>query len=112
MKQEPAANIAQPSSIDPFQEVLKSMAKARKDSPAATSTPPPIAARSPVATGLTKLGKKKKTVTWPSDDRLATVCWIEKAVYDDDPVDVSIACIISVQNLISGSLAGFSSQSS
>jgi protein phosphatase 1 regulatory subunit 10 len=34
VKREPVTNIAQPSSIDPFQEALKSMAKTRKESPA------------------------------------------------------------------------------
>ena len=76
------------------------MAKARKDSPVATSTPPPVAVRSPVATGLTKLGKKKKSVTWPSDERLASIRWIEKAVYDDDPVDVSIVYIILYMQML------------
>lgn len=40
VKKEPDSNVAQPSSINPFEEALKSMAKSRKDSPA-TSTPPP-----------------------------------------------------------------------
>src|ERR1700729_4007299 len=63
VKTEPDVNIAQPSAIDPFQEALRSMAKARKESPA-VSTPPPVAASTPpVATGA-KLGKKKKSVTW------------------------------------------------
>ncbi|KAJ8514875.1 hypothetical protein ONZ45_g7623 [Pleurotus djamor] len=41
VKKEPDLNVAQPSSIDPFQEALKSMAKGRKDSP--IQTPPPAA---------------------------------------------------------------------
>lgn len=84
-------NIAQPSSIDPFQEALKLMGKGRKESPA-VSTPPPTSANTPPLAGLTKNGKKKKSVTWPSDDQLELVRLIEKAIYDDDPVDVS--CII------------------
>jgi protein phosphatase 1 regulatory subunit 10 len=83
-------NIAQPSSIDPFQEALKSM-KARKESPA-QSTPPPIAAsRSPPLTiGLTKSGRKKKTVSWASEEQLESIRYIERAIYDDDPKDVGV----------------------
>ena len=86
-KQQTTNNVAQPSSIDPFQELLKSMAKGRKESPAA-STPPSTSTPVPQAP-LVMNGKKKKTVTWPSDDKLESVRLIEKAVYDDDPVDVS-----------------------
>ena len=91
VKKEPVTNIAQPSSIDPFQEVLKSMAKSRKESPA-QSTPPPIAtSKSPPSTvGLTKSGKKKKFVSWASEDQLESIRFIERAIYDDDPIDVGI----------------------
>lgn len=98
-KKEPVTNIAQPSSIDPFQEALKSMAKTRKDSPA-MSTPPPTAANQSSAStfSLTKSGRKKKTVTWAPDEQLESIRLIEKAIYDDDPADVSIAylwhCIV------------------
>ncbi|KAF9076636.1 hypothetical protein BDP27DRAFT_1313658 [Rhodocollybia butyracea] len=95
-------NVAQPSSIDPFQEVLKSMAKGRKGSPAisganASSTPPPGSSTTPPSTagtptltgnvGLSKLGKKKKSVTWAPDGSLEAIKLIEPAVYDDEPVD-------------------------
>jgi len=92
VKKESAANIAQPSSIDPFQEALKSMAKARRESPA-QSTPPPIAtSKSPPSTsGYTRSGKKKKTVSWAPEDQLESIRFIEKAVYDDDPAEVSIS---------------------
>ena len=43
-----------------------------------------------VATGLTKTVKKKKSVSWAPDGHLEQVKLIERAVYDDDPVDVSI----------------------
>ena len=43
-----------------------------------------------VSTGLTKAGKKKKSVSWAPDGRLEQIKLIERAVYDDDPVDVSI----------------------
>ena len=96
VKKEHVANIAQPSSIDPFQEALKSMAKTRKESPA-QSTPPPIASsRSPSSTtGLTKSGKKKKSVSWASEEQLESIRYIEKAVYDDDPTEVSVSFTFS-----------------
>ena len=95
VKKEPETNIAQPSSLDPFQEALKSMAKVRKESPSVTSTPlqPMLSASTTTATitaGLTKTVKKKKSVSWAPDGRLEQIKLIERAVYDDDPVDVSI----------------------
>lgn len=94
MKKEPEMNIAQPSSLDPFQEALKSM-KGRKESPSVTPiplqpTPPAPTTTVTVSTGLTKTGKKKKSVSWAPDGRLEQIKLIERAVYDDDPVDVSI----------------------
>ncbi|KAF9458016.1 hypothetical protein BDZ94DRAFT_1271762 [Collybia nuda] len=86
VKREPGTNVAQPSSVDPFQEVLKSMTRTRKDSPAA-STPPSGAASTPPQSGITKNGKKKKSVTWAPESQLESIRLIEKAVYDDDPVD-------------------------
>jgi len=95
VKKEPETNVAQPSSLDPFQEALKSMAKGRKESPSVTPTPPQPTPPAPVTTvtvsaGLTKKGKKKKSVSWAPDGRLEQIKFIERAVYDDDPVDVSI----------------------
>jgi protein phosphatase 1 regulatory subunit 10 len=94
VKREPGANgagVAQPSSIDPFQEALKSM-KARKDSPVvstppSTTTPPLVLQHT--QTGVTKNGKRKKSVSWAPEDKLESIRFIEKAIYDDDPVDVS-----------------------
>ncbi|KAJ4472048.1 hypothetical protein J3R30DRAFT_3659981 [Lentinula aciculospora] len=91
-KKELDHNIAQPSSIDPFQEVLKSMAKGRRGSPAtgasASATPPPAGTPTFAGqSGLTKLGKKKKSVTWAPDGSLEAIKFIEPAVYDDEPVD-------------------------
>jgi len=95
-------NVAQPSSIDPFQEALKSMAKARsKGSPAVPTPPPPLSGNgsanssgsTTVATstssdnGLTKNGKRKKSVTWAPEGKLESIRLIERAIYDDDPVD-------------------------
>ncbi|KAK0467804.1 uncharacterized protein EV420DRAFT_1635076 [Desarmillaria tabescens] len=89
VKKEPDANVSQPLSIDPFQEALKSMAKSRKESPAPAPAPTPPAATtgSPPQAGPSKLGKKKKSVSWAPDNDLESVRFIEKAVYDDDPVD-------------------------
>lgn len=90
VKKESEHNIAQPSSIDPFQEVLKSLGKARRDSPS-VSTPPPVSAATPpqMPPGLSKLGKKKKSVSWAPEGVLESVKFIDRAIYDDDPVDVS-----------------------
>lgn len=81
------ANVSLPSSFDPFQEALKSM-KARKDSPA-LSTPPAASASTPPQISLGKNGKKKKCVTWATDEQLVSIRLIERAIYDDDPADVS-----------------------
>ena len=69
------------------------MAKARKESPSVTPaptlpTPPPPITTVTVSAG--KAGKKKKSVSWAPDSRLEQIKIIERAVYDDDPVDVSI----------------------
>ncbi len=87
-KKEPPANVAQPSSTDAFQEALKDM-RARKPSPSAPSTSSNNALASSVLTGVKPL-KKKKSVTWAPDGQLELVKLIERAVYDDDPVDVSL----------------------
>ncbi|KAG7446023.1 uncharacterized protein BT62DRAFT_1006200 [Guyanagaster necrorhizus] len=92
VKKEPDANVSQPLSIDPFQEALKSMAKSRKESPAPTPTPPTATTSSPpqaAVPGPSRLGRKKKSVSWAPDSDLESIRFIEKAVYDDDPVDVS-----------------------
>ena len=90
IKKEPQANVAQPSSTDAFQEALKDM-KARKPSPSAPSTSSNNAlASSSVLTGTKPPLKKKKSVTWAPDGQLELVKLIERAVYDDDPVDVSL----------------------
>lgn len=87
VKKEPDTNVAQPSSIDPFQEALKSMGKGRKVSPA-VSTPPPVpAASTPPASYIGKT--KRKSVSWAPEGQLESIRLIERAVYDDDPVDVS-----------------------
>ena len=93
VKKEPDPNVAQPSSIDPFQEALKSMAKYRP----VVSTPPPTTQPSAANTpppGLAKNGKKKKSVTWAPEGQLESVRLIEKAIYDDDPVDVSCSLLL------------------
>jgi hypothetical protein len=85
VKKEPDLNVAQPSSIDPFQEALKSMGKGRRDSPV-TPTPPP--ASTSITPPLMSSGRtKRKSVTWAPDGQLESIRLIERAVYDDDPVD-------------------------
>jgi len=95
VKKEPDPNVAQPSAIDPFQEALKFMAKNRKEIPLVSTPPPttqPSAANTPPP-GLAKNGKKKKSVTWAPEGQLESVRLIEKAIYDDDPVDVSCSLL-------------------
>lgn len=102
VKKEPDGNVSQPLSIDPFQEALKSMAKSRKESPAPTPTPPMVTTSSPPQPGPSKLGKKKKSVSWAPDSNLESIRFIEKAVYDDDPVDVSSSLFNLIVKLIWG----------
>ena len=95
VKKEEGSNIAVPSSYDPFQEVLKSM-KARKESPA-VSTPPATSTPNSMLDsqqGLARNLRKKKSVTWAPDHQLESIKLIEKAIYDDDPVDVSIFFLV------------------
>ncbi|KAK7061264.1 hypothetical protein R3P38DRAFT_3488838 [Favolaschia claudopus] len=101
-KEDGTMNIAQPSAIDPFQEALKLMKAARKGSPLTTvpaSTPSPhgerggsvTASESGAPTSTTpRLGKRKKTVTWASEDKLESIRLIERAIYGDENTDVSI----------------------
>jgi len=86
---EPAANVARPSSTDAFQEALKDM-RARKPSPSAPSTSSNSTPASSAVLAGAKPLKKKKSVTWAPDGQLELVKLIERAVYDDDPVDVSL----------------------
>lgn len=60
------------------------------------STPPTTSADTPPQTGLAKNGKKKKYVTWAPDAQLESIRLIEKAVYDDDPVDVSSSFLFAL----------------
>ncbi|KAI0751637.1 hypothetical protein C8Q80DRAFT_1218314 [Daedaleopsis nitida] len=98
VKKEPDLNVAQPSSFNPFEEVLKSYGSGAGagSSAASTSTPPPgssVAAPSaiannppaPGALGFNKAGKPRKSVTWAPDGKLEQVKLIERAIYDDDP---------------------------
>ncbi|KAI9572421.1 hypothetical protein HD554DRAFT_2185406 [Boletus coccyginus] len=86
VKKEPDTNVAQPSSIDPFQEALKSMGKGRRASPA-VSTPPPVPAASTPPAGNATGKTKRKSVSWAPEGQLESIRLIERAVYDDDPVD-------------------------
>ncbi|PCH41543.1 hypothetical protein WOLCODRAFT_137458 [Wolfiporia cocos MD-104 SS10] len=90
-KKEPDFNVAQPSSVNPFEEALKSMAKGRKDSPAMSTPPPPIVAQITAPTNSAAPGKQKKTVKWAPDGQLEMVKIIERAVYDDDPADGTLS---------------------
>ncbi|KAF8495221.1 hypothetical protein F5888DRAFT_1794988 [Russula emetica] len=101
IKKEPPANVAQPSSTDAFQEALKDM-RARKPSPSAPSTSNNNAlASSSVLTGAKPL-KKKKSVKWAPDGQLELVKLIERAVYDDDPVDGTPHAVQNVRELDRG----------
>ncbi|KAG6878343.1 hypothetical protein C0993_008101 [Termitomyces sp. T159_Od127] len=89
------SNVAQPSSVNPFEEALKSMGRSTKRDSPAVNTPPSTSETPPQnqgqaqaqSSGLTKKGTKKKTVTWAPPGMLERIKLIERAVYDDDPVD-------------------------
>ncbi|KAJ7122949.1 hypothetical protein C8R44DRAFT_785006 [Mycena epipterygia] len=97
-------NVAQPSAIDPFQEALKAM-KTRKGSPlAVVSTPPPgngetSAGASNATPGYTRLGKRKKTVTWAPDGKLESIRLIERAIYGDENSDAGLYTSHSLRDL-------------
>ncbi|KAH9991625.1 hypothetical protein BJV74DRAFT_412128 [Russula compacta] len=103
IKKEFPANVAQPSSTDAFQEALKDM-RARKPSPSAPapSTSGNNALASSVALADAKPLKKKKSVTWAPEGQLELVKLIERAVYDDDPVDGTPHTLHNVRELDRG----------
>ncbi len=82
-------NVAQPSAIDPFQEALKSMQKNRRGSPAQTTFESASTATTTAKSEFVKPGRKKKCVTWAAEGKLEQIKLIDKAIYDDDPMDVS-----------------------
>ncbi|KAJ7727884.1 hypothetical protein B0H16DRAFT_1677208 [Mycena metata] len=88
-KKDDGTNVAQPSAIDPFQEVLKAM-KTRKGSPLqAVSTPSPLgsgteASGASMSSMPGRLGKRKKSVTWAPDGKLESIRLIERAIYGDE----------------------------
>ncbi|KAJ7229156.1 hypothetical protein GGX14DRAFT_416895 [Mycena pura] len=98
------SNIAQPSAIDPFQEVLKSM-KTRKGSPLAGVSAPSPAGGNESSTsvtplpGYTRLGKRKKTVTWAPDGKLESIRIIERAIYGDENTDGGVYSSHSLRDL-------------
>ncbi|KAH9059359.1 hypothetical protein EDB87DRAFT_1832175 [Lactarius vividus] len=102
VKKETIANVAQPSSTDAFQEALKDMARARKPSPAAPNISGNTRMTPPVVLASAKPLKKKKSVTWAPDGQLELVKLIERAVYDDDPVDGTPHALHNVRELERG----------
>ncbi|KAF8334960.1 uncharacterized protein EI90DRAFT_3049046 [Cantharellus anzutake] len=105
--------VAQPSNVDPFQEALKALTAkgtpavkmdptqpasgasgsgstsgtgAEKiDSPMSVDTPPTTLNMNNVAGSMQSLfGKRKKSVTFPTDDKLESIRWITRAEYGDD----------------------------
>ncbi|TCD69168.1 hypothetical protein EIP91_008464 [Steccherinum ochraceum] len=88
VKKELDNNVAQPSSVDPFQEALKLMApKIKRESP--SSATPPAASTSNLQAVPSKPNRKGKSVTWAPDDQLEMIKVIERAVYDDEPAEGS-----------------------
>lgn len=100
-KKDPPANVAQPSSTDAFQEALKDM-RARKPSPSAPSVSSNNTLASSSVLTCAKPLKKKKSVTWAPDGQLELVKLIERAVYDDDPVDGTPHAVQNVRELDRG----------
>jgi protein phosphatase 1 regulatory subunit 10 len=87
-KPESETSVAQPSTINPFQEALAGLT-ARKASPAtavkAANTPPPASNTPPATSRISaKTGKPKKVVTWRPKGELEAIKLIQPAVYDDD----------------------------
>lgn len=93
-----AADVAQPSAVNPFQEALASMSKGRTGA-GSSATPEPglggAAAGTASSSGAVKVTTKRKSVTWAPEGQLEKVRIIEKAVYDDDPVQVCIASYVA-----------------
>ncbi|KAI1785323.1 hypothetical protein LXA43DRAFT_1077037 [Ganoderma leucocontextum] len=91
VKKEPDPNIAQPSSFNPFEEVLKSYGSTGASATPPPSVPPPTTGPSTAVittagpSGLTKKGKPRRSVTWAPEGQLEQIRLIERAVYDDDP---------------------------
>ena len=79
------------------------MAKVRKEPVTATMTPLSTTQPTSNITGLPittvsmKTGKKRKTVTWAPEGQLVAVRLIERAIYDDDPADVSLFLLCSAR---------------
>lgn len=96
VKKEHDPNVAQPSSYDPFAEIVKSL-KPKRESPVNAPTPPSVVGQTPVGPPAhgARLGKKK-SVKWAPDSQLEMVKLIERAVYDDDPSDVSSLPSVSI----------------
>ena len=100
VKKEPEISVAQPSSFNPFEDILKSYGS-NASAGSSVSTPPPVSASvtpstsgatvagSATPTGFTKKGRPKQSVKWAADDKLEQVKLIERAVYDDDLASVS-----------------------
>lgn len=66
------------------------MGKGRQGSPATPIPSPASVSITPPLT-MTSRKTKRKSVTWaPPDSQLESIRLIERAVYDGDPVDVSI----------------------
>ena len=80
-------DVAQPSDVNPFQQALKDM-KGRTAVPANKVDVVNGDIVKPSTPDLVKNGKKRKSVSWPPDGHLEKVRIIERAVYDDDPVNV------------------------
>ncbi|KAN0140181.1 hypothetical protein V8E53_002077 [Lactarius tabidus] len=102
IKKETPVNVAQPSSTDAFQEALKDMARARKPSPVAPNISGNTTVTPSTVLADAKPLKKKKSVTWAPDGQLELVKLIERAVYDDDPVDGTPHALHNVRELERG----------
>ncbi|KAI0637643.1 hypothetical protein C8Q77DRAFT_379282 [Trametes polyzona] len=95
-KKAPDASVAQPSSMDGFQEILKSWGGSGAGP--STSTPPPAAPGPSAGPSTAPPGppggpsvKRKKSVTWAPDSELEQIRLIERAVYDDDGATGSLS---------------------
>ncbi|EJD54104.1 hypothetical protein AURDEDRAFT_110720 [Auricularia subglabra TFB-10046 SS5] len=86
MSVKPEPTVAQPMSIDPFQDAMKSLNRGRFGSPAQSGTPPSTSVAA-ASSSLPDANKKKKRVVFAPEHELRKIKYIERAVYDDDPAD-------------------------
>lgn len=81
----PGSDVAQPSSRNTFEEALAHMGvKPKQGTPTTPSAPDAMEDVKPATFRPQDPSKKRKRVTFKSEEHLVEIRWIEKAIYDDD----------------------------